>query len=130
MKFHLGAGTFISVLLALAIGGYGLYQQRRSTTQPLVVERVVQGTAAAGIAPVPEFLLRHQAELALSSAQSQHIQRLATAYRKDIAPRQQEMTTVAAAYKQTMERTPQQAHLTSGKLKQRGAASNTCRVCW
>ena len=98
MKFNIGAGTLVTVLLALAIGGYGVYQQRKIAAQPPVVERVVQGTTPHGIAPVPEFLLRHRAELMLSDAQVQRIQTIATAYRKDVAPYQQRMNTASADY--------------------------------
>jgi hypothetical protein len=104
LKFRLGAGTIVTVLAALLIGGYGVYQQRKAAAQPPVVERTVQGTAPRGIAPVPEFLLRHQADLQLTAAQVKRLHAIAAAYRKDIAPYQQQATTVAADYQQQIER--------------------------
>jgi hypothetical protein len=103
VKFRIGAGTLITVLLALVIGGYGVYQQRRLAAQPPVVERVVQGATPAGIAPVPEFLLRHRAALALSDAQVKRLHAIAAAYRKDVAPYQQQMHTASAGYQHKVE---------------------------
>lgn len=107
MKFRIGAGTIVTLVLVLLIGGYGVYQQRRSAAQPPVVERTVQGTTPHGVAPVPEFLLRHRADLVLSEGQGRRIQKIATAYRKDIWPYQQRMKTASAAYQKTMERRQQ-----------------------
>lgn len=121
MKFRIGAGTLVTVLLALAIGGYGVYQQRKIAVQPPVVERVVQGDTPHGIAPVPEFVLRHRAELALNDAQLQRIQKIATAYRKDVAPYQQRMQRASADYQQNMDRAQHGKRLSRQELQQAGA---------
>ncbi len=106
-KFHIGAGTLITVFLALAIGGYSVYRQHRIAAQPPMVERIVHGSTGAGITPAPEFLLRHRLELALSAAQLERIQHIATAYRHEIAPLQQQATAVSADYRQQVEQTHQ-----------------------
>lgn len=120
MKFRIGAGTLITVLLALAIGGYGIYQQRKTAGQPPVVERVVQGATPHGITPVPEFLLRHRTELGLSDAQAKRIQTIATKYRKDVAPYQQRMNTASVNYQKKMERAQHGKRLSQQELQQAG----------
>lgn len=120
MKFRIGAGTIIAILVALAIGGYSIYQQRRIAAQPPVVERVVQGSTPHGIAPVPEFLLRHRTEFALSNAQAQRIRAIAAAYRKDVAPYQQRMNTASADYQKKVERTQSGKRLSVQELQQAG----------
>lgn len=120
MKFRIGTGTIVTVLLALAIGGYGVYQQRRIAAQPPVVERVVQGDTPHGIAPVPEFLLRHRAELGLSNAQAQRVQKIAAKFRKDVAPYQQRMNTASANYQKKMERAQGRNRLSQQELQQVG----------
>lgn len=126
MKIRIGAATIVTLLLVLLIGGYGIYQQRRSAAQPPVVERTVQGTTPHGVAPVPEFLLHHQAEIALSQEQTQRIQKIATAYRKDIRPYQQQMKTSSAAYQKSMERRQQGKRLSIEELQR--AADDVQRV--
>lgn len=120
MKFRIGAGTLITVLLALAVGGYSIYQQRRTAAQPPVIERTVQGAGPHGIAPVPEFVLRHRAELALSDAQAARIQRIAAAYREDVAPYQQQVQKVSADYQKKMERVQQGRRLNQQELQHAG----------
>ena len=117
MKFRIGAGTIITVVIALAIGGYGVYQQRRIAAQPVVVERTVQGATPQGVAPVPEFILRHRTDLVLSEVQVQRIHKIATAYRKDVGPYQQRMKTASAEYQKTMERRQQGKHLSLQELQ-------------
>ena len=104
MRLHFGAGTIITLTVAMMIGGYALYQQQRTNAQPPVVERQLRGVTAGGIAPAPEFLLRHRRELQLAANQVRQIEHLAAAFRADIAPVQQKMSTAAAAYRKFMER--------------------------
>lgn len=106
MKFRIGAATIITGLLVLIIGGYGVYQQRHTATQPLVIENDVQGTTPSGISPVPEFILKHRIELELSDEQGQRIQTIATAYRKDVSPYQQKLDAASVDYQKKMERLP------------------------
>lgn len=117
MKFRIGAGTIVTVLAALLIGGYGVYQQRKAAVQPPVVERTVQGTTPRGIAPVPEFLIRHQNDLQLSASQVKRLRAIAAAYRKDIAPYQQQMSAAATAYQQRVERTKAKERPTMQELQ-------------
>lgn len=118
MKVRMGAATIVTLVLVLLIGGYNVYQQRRSAAQPPIVERTVQGTTPHGVAPVPEFLLRHQAELALNAAQMQRLRAIAKAYRKDIAPYQQQLETAEAAYEKTVKRGQQGARPSLQELQQ------------
>ena len=121
MKFRLGTGTMLTVLLALGIGGYSVYQQRRLSAQPPLIERTVQGATAPGIAPVPEFLLGHRAALGLSDAQAQRIHALAASYRKDVAPYQQQLRPVSADYQQQVERAQGGKRLSIQQLQQAGS---------
>lgn len=120
MKLRIGAGTIITVLLALAIGGYGVYRQQRIATQPPVVERLVQGTTPRGITPTPEFLLRHRSDLRLSETQVQRIRAITVAYRKDLAPYQQRMKVVSANYQRQMERAKTKTHLSVQAIQNAG----------
>jgi hypothetical protein len=94
----IGAGTLVTVALALAIGGYGVYQQQRTAARPPVIERQVRGATASGIAPVPEFLLRHRRELALTAAQADAIGRIAAHYRRDIQPTERQLAVASRAF--------------------------------
>lgn len=122
MKLRIGSGTIITVLLALAIGGYGVYRQRRTAAQPPVVERSIQRTTPRGVAPAPEFLLRHQADLALTDSQRQRIRAIAQAYRTDIAPYQQRMKTASASYDTQMDRANGKGRLNMQEIQTAGGA--------
>jgi len=101
---RIGVGTLITFGLALIIGGYSVYQQRQAAARRPVVERQVQGTSLSGIAPVPEFLLRHRQELSLSSEQVQKITAIAATYRRDIAPAKRQVDIAAEEYQKYLER--------------------------
>ncbi|MHB9026106.1 MAG: hypothetical protein ACYC7E_18355 [Armatimonadota bacterium] len=104
LPLHIGVGTLITVGLALIIGGYSVYQHYREAYRPPIIERQVQGAALKGIAPVPEFLLRHRQELSLSSAQAQKITVIAATYRRDIAPTKRQVDIAAEEYQKYLER--------------------------
>lgn len=121
MKLRFGAGTLISLALVLAIGGYSVYQQKRVSSQPPVIERTLQGNGPRGIAPAPEFLLRHRGELALTAAQAQHISAIAALFRKDVTPSQQQLDTASAQYQKYMERVGSDARPDMQKIQQHSA---------
>lgn len=102
MKIRIGAGTIIAVLLALLVGGYFIYQQRKAARQPPIIERQIQGVTH-GIAPVPEFALRQAEALRLTPVQREKIQHLATAYRADIAPTKKQLDAEADRYQKYLE---------------------------
>lgn len=104
MKLRFGVGTVITLILVLAIVGYALYRQRQVANQPPLVEHEVQGTTPRDIAPAPEFLLRHQAPLALTPDQVQRITTIAAAYRKEVAPFQRQLADAAGQYAKYMQR--------------------------
>ena len=107
MKLRIGAGTIISLILALVVGGYSLYHYRPLRHHAPVVENIVQGTSPQGIAPAPEYLLRHKSDLALTDAQVKQITALGTQYRRDIAPAQKALSPAATDYEKYMERQAQ-----------------------
>jgi len=104
MKLKLGMGTIITFLIVLAIGGMSVAQRMKGDAHPPVIERKVEVTTSHGIAPAPEFLLRHKKGLALTAAQEGEITRLAAAYRKDIAPLQRQADAAMKDYQQYMDR--------------------------
>ncbi|HEY3379962.1 MAG TPA: hypothetical protein VGL77_21010 [Armatimonadota bacterium] len=104
LKLRFGAGTIVALVLALVFVGYTFVQGRRKAVTAPVIERHVIGDEAEGIAPVPEYLLRHQQELTLSTAQVTRVRRVADAYRRDIAPVQQQLTIATKKYQQYVER--------------------------
>ena len=104
MKFRFGIGTAIALLLALAAIGVTLYRHHQETTKPPIIEREVRGNTSHGIAPVPEFLLRHRQELGLSDTQVQRITRIAAQYRKDIVPVDEKLVAADKNFQQYVER--------------------------
>lgn len=93
------AVTLITLLIVLAIGGYTLYQQRQNASRPPVVEREVRG-AVRGVSPAPEFLLRHEKELGLTTEQRRHLGTIVQHYRRDVAPAQARLEAAARQYEQ------------------------------
>lgn len=121
MKFRIGPATMITLIIVAMIAGYSLYQQHRTNAQPPVIERQVSGATAAGIAPVPEFLLRHRAELALTAEQVAKLKGISAAFRKDIAPMQRQLTASAAAYRQYLDRTRTNNRPKAGEIESQSA---------
>lgn len=109
MKFRLGYGTTIALIIAAVLLGTHFYQKRQAMARRPVVERQVMGMTR-GIAPAPEFTLRHREELQLTVAQARKITALATAYRKEIAPVQTRLDAAAREYDSYMTRTAAQPH--------------------
>ena len=104
MKFRIGAGTLITVVIALIVGGYSVLQQRRIASQPPVVERTIEGASPQGVAPVPEFLLRHTSTLHLTHTQTQAIAGIAAQYRREMAPITQKLQAASTEFRQYMDR--------------------------
>ncbi len=99
MKRRSRLTALVVLIIVLAVGGYLTYQSRRAASRPPVVEHEVIG-ATRGISPAPEFLLRHQGELQLTSAQQARIGQIATQYRRDVAPTQAKLETASREYQQ------------------------------
>jgi hypothetical protein len=121
VKSRFGAGTLIAIILALLVGGYAIYQQRVRAARPPIIERQVTGTSPRGIAPTPEFLLRHTKELVLISEQVKGITAIAAAYRKDIAPVQKQLTVAADQYRQYLQQEQRANRVDAAQLDTRGA---------
>ena len=103
MKLRFGYGTIISLAIVSVLVGTQIYQKRQSAAREPVVEHQVHGIT--GIAPVPEFALRHRAELALTNKQVHEITALAASYRKEVAPVKIRLDAAASDYTTYMERT-------------------------
>ncbi|MHB9133343.1 MAG: hypothetical protein ACYDBB_19930 [Armatimonadota bacterium] len=121
MKSRFGAGTLIAIIIALLVGGYSFYQQRVRAARPPVVERQVTGNGPRGIAPTPEFLIRHAQELRLTAAQVKKVTGIASAYRKDIAPVKKQLTIAADQYRQYLQQQQQASRVDSMQLDAHGA---------
>jgi len=120
MKLKLGMGTIITFLIVLAIGGMSVAQRMKNDAHPPIIERKVEVTTPLGIAPAPEFLLRHNNELALTETQVKQISTLAAAYRKDIAPVQRQLDDAAKGYQQYMAQAKQGPRPDTQKLQAQG----------
>jgi len=120
MKMKLRTSTVFLMLIVLAVGGYQLINRMKSDARPPVIERKVEVTTPNGIAPVPEFLLRHKEELALTEVQQRKISDLASAYRKDVAPLRRQLDAAVKNYQQYMDRAGKGPRPDTQKLQAQG----------
>jgi hypothetical protein len=120
MKLIFRTSTIITILIVVALGGLGLVQRWKTDNRPPVVERKIETTTPSGIAPAPEFLLRHREELVLTASQAQQITELAAAYRIDIADAQRRLDKAAIKYGQYLEGTRKNARTGVGTLQAQG----------
>ncbi len=111
--------TLITLIVVLMVGGFLAYQQRRAMSRPPVVQREVRGTVA-GVAPAPEFLLRHQREVQLTADQRERVQQIATRYRRDVAPAEARLEAASRQYQQYLTQTEARKPSTKD-LAERGA---------
>ena len=97
MKFKIGFGTVVAVVIAAVLISMQVYQKRQAAARVPMIERQVQGMSH-GVAPVPEYALRHREAFQLTDAQVREVTALATAYRKEIAPIQTRLDAAALEY--------------------------------
>ncbi|HEX2952179.1 MAG TPA: Spy/CpxP family protein refolding chaperone [Armatimonadota bacterium] len=122
MKFRIGPGTVITLIAALLIGGYSVYKHRVEASRPPIVERHVDSSSISGIAPAPEFALRHEAELHLTPAQATKIKHIATQYRAEVTPYKAQLDKLTEEFHKNMERAAQSKRPEDHKVTVRGSA--------
>lgn len=98
MRSRARRANLIFLVIIVAVGGFLYLRQRSKPPRPVVVAREVSGTR--GVAPAPEFLLKHAAELNLTAAQRARVEAVARAYRRDIAPTQEKLERATEQYQQ------------------------------
>jgi hypothetical protein len=104
VKPRFKAGTVILLVAIACIVGTVIVQRVRARNTPPTIERTVTGSSASrGIAPVPEYLLRHRRELALADAQVYAITDLAAAYRTEIQRPWLRLRKASATYQRYLE---------------------------
>ncbi len=120
VKARFGPSTAILLIIIVILAGVAIYRHTRHTP-PIIENTVTGGSATRGIAPVPEFLLRHKRELVLADPQLFAITDLAAEYRSEIQGPSQHLRKAADAYQTYLEAQKNAKKVNAQALAEAGA---------